>query len=226
MNKQLVYRASKITPKSLRKIIKIFYNPVIPESSKFDYGGIITYKSDTNFILSALRFVLLQKIKGDIIEFGTYRCATTVLFAKCLKELKIKDKTIYGLDTFKGLPPPSKEDMPLKDEEHFTNNDIDKVREFLIKNNVEDVIKLRKGLFKNTIPSLKNKRFCFAFVDCDLYKGTKQSLKFLIPRMNRHGIIAIDDFGNENYVGVKKAVLELIDKKDLIRYGDKIYWIK
>jgi hypothetical protein len=63
-------------------------------------------------------------------------------------------------------------------------------------------------------------------VDLDLYEGTKQALKFLLPRMNKGGIIAIDDYYSKSWIGVKKSVLEFIREEDLITYKETVYYIK
>ena len=71
--------------------------------------------------------------------------------------------------------------------------------------------------------SLKNKTFCFAFIDCVLYEGTKDALSFLKGRMNKGGVIVIDDYFSKNLVGVKKAVLEFFKEEDFIVYMNKFF---
>ena len=71
-----------------------------------------------------------------------------------------------------------------------------------------------------------DKRFCFAYIDCDLYQGTKEALEFLLPRMNKEGIIFIDDYFSKNWGGVKKATLELLKEKEIREFKNKAYWIK
>lgn len=106
-------------------------------------------------------------------------------------------------------------------------NEIDKVKDALIKNSVNDLIVLRKGLFKDTISTLpKNSKYCFAYVDCDLYEGTRESLEYLIPRMSKGGIIFIDDYTSSNWIGVKKAVLELLPERKINEYKGQAYWVK
>lgn len=178
------------------------------------------------FMLSKLKEILNNKIKGDLIEFGVYKGGSIIAFAKLLKESNIKDKVIYGLDTFEGLPELSEKDkIPKYYKDAMPRNYINKVKEVLVKNNVDDII-LKKGLFKDTIPNLKNKKFCFAYVDCDLYEGTKQALEYLKPRIHKGGIIFIDDYTSSNWIGVKKAVLEVLCEKEIKEFKGQAYWTK
>src|SRR3989344_5681551 len=227
MNKELTYKIAKIIPKPLRNLIKKFYNPIIPQTLKIGYGEVLMPKENLVFMLSKLKEVLKNK-GGDIIEFGVYKGGSIIFFAKILMELNIKNRVIYGLDTFEGLPESGNQD---KVPEYYKNamprNEINKVKDALIKNSVNDVIVLRKGLFKDTIPKLpKNNKYCFAYIDCDLYEGTKEALEYLIPRMNKGGIIFIDDYTSSNWIGVKKAVLELLPERKINEYKGQAYWIK
>jgi hypothetical protein len=172
-----------------------------------------------------IKKVLDGKIQGDLIEFGVYKGGTTLKMAKLLVKSSEKNKVIYGLDTFKGLPKQSREDNIKKSLKHSMDfNEINKVKEMFSKHKVNDKIILMKGLFSKSISKLRDKRFCFAYVDCDLYQGTKEALEFLMPRM-KGGVIFIDDYDNKNWMGVKKAVLEILPEKDIKRFKNKAYWI-
>jgi hypothetical protein len=206
MNKNIIYKFAKMTPKPIRKLVKVFYNPVIPVISKLDYGE-DSYPEATTLMCNKLRKIV-NKVDGDIIEFGCYKCGATIKLAKTLKETN-SNKKIYALDTFSGLPKETIGKDNIKDfyKNSMDENDIEKVRKVLIKNKVDNNIILMKGLFKENIPKLKNKRFCFAFVDADLYQGTKEALEFLLPRINKGGIIFIDDYSSESWGGGKESCL-------------------
>ncbi|AJF62656.1 MAG: O-methyltransferase [archaeon GW2011_AR20] len=228
MNKRYIYILAKILPKQIRSLIKRFYNPVIPGISKMDYGEISMSKESLNLMLDKLYEVLKNNIKGDLIEFGVYKGGSIIQFAKVLKELN-SNKLIYGLDTFEGLPPETKgkDDVPFFYKGSMDYNNINKLKKVLVKNNVGNKIVLIKGLFKDTIPKLpKELNFCYAYVDCDMYEGTKQALEYLIPRMNKNGIIFIDDISSKSFVGVKKAVYEYLNSKEVKEEYDVAYWVK
>src|SRR3989344_4144771 len=100
MNKELLYRIAKLLPKHIRKIGKLFYNPIIPVISKLDYGEDV-YPEGTTLMCKKLKEVIEKRVEGDVIEFGTYKAGATIKLAKTIKESK-SNKMIYGLDTFEG----------------------------------------------------------------------------------------------------------------------------
>ena len=106
MKKELLSKIIKRIPTPIRKIIKVFYNPVIPVISKLDYGE-DSYPEATALMCDKL-IEVINKVDGDIIEFGCYKCGATIKLAKVLKEMK-SNKKIYALDTFCGLPEPNKD---------------------------------------------------------------------------------------------------------------------
>ena len=85
MNKNIIYKFAKITPKPIRKLIKVFYNPVIPVISKLDYGE-DSYPEATTLMCNKLRKIINQ-VDGDVIEFGCYKCGATIKLANVLKEI-------------------------------------------------------------------------------------------------------------------------------------------
>lgn len=222
-NQELLYKIAKLMPKPIRKLIKLFYNPIIPTTEKMKYGE-DSYPEATELMCKKLKEIIDKKIEGDIIEFGTYKGGTTLRLAKTLKQLN-SSKIIYSLDTFEGLKgmDTPKDKVPKFYKSSMKSN-INKVNELFFKNKIDNV-ELLEGLFNESIPKLKEKRFCFAYVDCDLYEGTKQALEFLIPRMNKKGIIFIDDYYSKSFIGVKKAVLEILFEREIIQ-DLRVYWIK
>lgn len=215
MRKEIVvYRISKIIPKSIRKVVKLFYNPVIPCVQKLDYGERVMSEQEEAFFINKLKEI--KDIEGDVIEFGVFRGGSLLAMARNT------NKTIYGLDTFEGLPMLSKDDgLILKlYRESMNDNNFNKVKKVF--ENYSNVM-LLKGLVKQSLLYFESNKFCFAYVDLDLYEGTKQALEFLIPRMNKGGIIVIDDFYSKIYTGVKKAVLEFFKEENFIKNGSQVY---
>ncbi|WP_440672105.1 TylF/MycF/NovP-related O-methyltransferase [Candidatus Pelagibacter sp. HIMB1715] len=80
------------------------------------------------------------KNNGDIIELGVYRGKSLITAALILKELNSK-KTIFGFDTFEGLPKSSKFDelIQFQEKNYFSKKHI---------NEVLNNIKLKKQLTK------------------------------------------------------------------------------
>ena len=70
---------------------------------------------------------------------------------------------------------------------------LDQFRKF----EVDDKIQLLEGLFEDTLnEKLANNNFSIVLIDCDLYDATKYCLEFAYPRLNKNGLIILDDYQN------------------------------
>jgi len=152
---------------------------------------------------------LLEKtlsLEGDVIELGAYQGVTTLLLAQTLKE-KGSTKKVYACDTYCGHPyddyPEAKHKSGRKGA--FGDTSVNFVTQFLA--DVSHEVVVVEGMFEQTLPQLEGK-FCFAFVDCDLYQSTEYALNFLKERMVKDGIIAFHDYGDayRRYFGLTDAV--------------------
>jgi len=201
----------------------------------------------------AFTLKLLEKccrLEGDVIECGVYRGGNSFQMAKKLKELK-SDKKLYALDTFEGFPYNDSEDMPKelqkavygnKKPHKFKNTlndvDLDQIKNWFAEYGLDNTVFL-KGLFIDTFKQISNKKFCFAYVDSDLYLSVKQCIEFLKDRLVSGGIMIFDDYNHEYTPGCNKAVNDLLGKDSIIILDDKrittvseygtpvrAYWIK
>lgn len=141
-------------------------------------------------------------VPGELFEVGVFMGATAKIIASAYPF-----KTLYAFDTFEGFPDEISTEKG--DDIRYRVGDmkeatIEQVKENL--KNYENIV-LTKGTFPDTAKVIKDKTFAFAHIDVDLYQGTKDALEFIIPRMNKGGIILIHDY--PAHEGVKKAVEEL-----------------
>lgn len=144
--------------------------------------------------------------KGDFfyLELGVFLGSSINLFAKI-----IKDKKIYGFDSFEGL----------KNDWHGT--DVEK-GEFSLHGNLPKVEKnviLYKGWVEDTLePFLNEKRPKIAFVhfDLDTYSSTLYSLKKIKPYLSKGSIMLFDEFYNYPgwSVGEYKALNEVFNSNE------------
>lgn len=176
---------------------------------------------------------LLEKshtLEGDVIECGVYRGGGTIAMAKKLQELGVK-KVVYGLDTFEGFPFAHEEDKTngkqLAYKGHLGDTSLDGVQKAVDKAGVSDEVILMKGLFTESFPDLEDKKFCFAYVDADLYLSIKQSVEFLKPRMVEGGVIMFDDYNSNVWGGASRAVHETLGEENIVKLPRKgAYWVK
>lgn len=152
--------------------------------------------------------VSTSKLDGDIAELGVYKGGSAKLISQHAFKLS-PQKKIYLLDTFEGLPAPT-EGIDTHKEKDFVDTDIKSVKEFLKDSNN---VLLLKGLFSNTLPNLKDKKFSFVHIDADLYKSVMECLEFFYHRVVKGGIIISDDYGFLSCPGAKKAVDEFFKDK-------------
>ncbi len=185
------------------KLSKNKYLKINSLIKKFDFNQfeLITnyglFSGNTNLFKTLKIYELLNEvshIKGDIIELGIHKGNTSLLIKKILDIFKIKKK-LFLLDHFKGLV-------------NFTNNDtkISKKFEFKYKSkkkqvetfinffnlkNIKiinkDATTLRKGFFD------KKQKFCFVYLDMDLYEPTINALNSIDKHVSKGGYIIFDE---------------------------------
>lgn len=195
-------------------------------------------KEYVDLTLSLLEKCAKNGLEGDVIECGVYKGGNSFQIAKRLKKLNLKKK-LYALDTFEGHPYDDYHNMPeeLRKSVYgdstpkkfmgtLNNVDLDHIKKWFVKEKLDNTIFL-KGIFENTFKSLSDKKFCFAYVDCDSYLSVKQCIEFLKGRMVVGGIIMFDDYNFPECPGCNKAVDDILGKSSLtILEPVRAYWIK
>ena len=154
--------------------------------------------------LDNLRFcveeLLRHEIPGDFIEAGVWRGGASI-YTKALLELHgATDRSIWLADSFAGLPAPHP-DYP--SDAGATYHTIpflavspeQVVANFQRYNLHDDRVRLVKGFFKDTLPTLAGKTWALVRLDGDMYESTMDGLVHLYPGLSPDGYIIIDDFG-------------------------------
>jgi predicted O-methyltransferase YrrM len=130
-------------------------------------------------------------LPGLFLEFGVYSGSTIAHIAA----LRPHD-TIYGFDSFEGLPESWREGFP-KGRFALAESELP-----VVCSNVE----LIKGWFDRTLPSFcaahAGKQAAFIHIDCDLYSSTQTILAQLKPCIAPGTIIVFDEYFN--YPGWQK----------------------
>ena len=162
----------------------------------------------------------ILKIPGDVLEFGVFKGASFSRFLSFRKILENQDsRRIVGFDDFgiftaKG----GNDDRSFAKKFHKTlgKGSNDKKLEILLKKNNHDNFELIKGDVVKTLPNYlnKNKGFKIALLhlDLDIFRPTKFVIEKLFGKMQKNGIILIDDYGEIH--GATKAIDEFINKKN------------
>ena len=164
------------------------------EKSRARMGG-------KNFISAGKMNVIYQfllnsrDLPGDVAQVGVYRGASAGFIAEAAR------KRVHLFDTFEGLPPGTSADQGA---DTFKDTSVEMVREYL---KAYDVV-CYKGFFPATAGPIKDRKFCFVYLDADLYQSTKDGLEFFYPRLSPGGAIVIDDLDSKEWLGVRQAVDE------------------
>ncbi len=198
------------------------YKKILKESEKYINTSLPSQWS----IIQSLEYIKKNKIKGDIIETGTFHGGGLILINNVLKAIKLK-KNIWGYDTFKGIPNINlKHDAILGDKKINLNKkkiknydliypSLKNVRFNLKKNGFKKLPNLIVGDTRKTLKKKINlpKKISLIRLDTDFYESTLNELKILFPLLSKKGILIIDDYGHHK--GSKKAVDDYFKNKNV-----------
>jgi len=166
---------------------------------------------EPEFMAGLLASVLaIEDVEGDIIELGTYKGGSTIMLARLLMRVN-SSKEIYACDTFEGFPYDDRYGFLTEGENADTSMQYveQKFRRF----RVSDRIHLAQGRFEDVLEAqLGDKKYSYAFIDCDMYQSTKHALNYTLPRIVDGGLIVFNDYHLSNH-GLMRAVHEICEQR-------------
>ncbi|MFZ1249044.1 MAG: TylF/MycF/NovP-related O-methyltransferase [Candidatus Saccharimonadales bacterium] len=182
-------------------------------------------KPQVETILRELEKVIAKDIRGDIVEFGCY-VGTTSLFIRRLlnthpayaigptshttRSVQSHKQEFHVYDSFEGLPAKSAWDASPSGEQFIAGELRVSKKQFLHefqKAHLRPPI-VHKAWFSQLKASDVPEKIAFAFLDGDFYESIRDSLRLVLPRMQKGGVIVVDDYAREALPGVAKAVHE------------------
>jgi hypothetical protein len=174
-------------------------------------------------LISALKYVHLKGIAGDIVECGVYRGGNLILAGLVNQKLGSR-RQIWGYDTYEGMSEPSEFDIGTSSGIPATKKFAEEQRDGHnawcyapleeVSSNIErcglDLSDFRfiKGKCEETLTQAKNlpDKIAILRLDTDWYASTRKELEVLFPLLAQHGVLIVDDYGN--WAGAQKAVDE------------------
>lgn len=165
-----------------------------------------------------LQVMPCAKLSGHVMEFGVYKGKTISLIAN-----HWKDQTVWGFDSFVGLPEDwntsSRDQSPSHPSGYFD------LRKEPKQPTYPENTHLVAGWFNESLPTWLEQNpgiVSFLHVDCDLYSSTKTVLELLNSRIVPGTVIAFDEMYPWNNIqtydlweqGEYKAVKEWLDTHD------------
>lgn len=133
-------------------------------------------------------------------EFGIYKGGSLEILSKLHP-----GKTIFGIDSFEGLPAPTNHDFHSEGE----FGDVDRMAITGYFKTLYPNVRILKGFSPDVFSFFdEHSRFSFVHVDVDLYSSVLHACDFFYPRMVDGGIIVYDDYGFTSTPGSKNAIDE------------------
>jgi O-methyltransferase len=149
--------------------------------------------------ISAL-LATIADMPGALAECGVYRGGTLRLMAE-----RHPDRTIYGFDTFTGLPVESWSEVEVHSAGDFGDTTMQLVQDGIA--GLERVF-LLPGIFPASAAKLEATRFAFVHIDFDFYASTAAAIEWFLPRMSPGGVMVFDDYRWPHCPGVEQAINE------------------
>lgn len=187
----------------------------------------LTYLSNEKFrrIEVALSDLNRDRVLGAFVEFGIALGGSAIVIATAAK-----GREFHGFDVFGMIPEPTSDKDDAKSKERYATiksgqskglkgdayygyrpDLYAEVRESFVRYGVpvdDKMVRLHKGLFEETWPSVSIESIAFAHLDCDWYDPVKYCLSAVADRLSLGGAIVIDDY--YAYGGCKTAVDEFL----------------
>lgn len=172
----------------------------------------VPYSKCSRIRLTAMAKAIVEldakEIKGDIVECGVWRGGGVIL-----SRLLSPDRVVWLYDTFTGMANPSEHDRTKKGtrvEEGKTAATLIEVMANLETTNTFDPDRLRIviGEVEKTLLDGTNvpDKIALLHLDTDWYLSTKKELEVLWPKVQKKGVLIVDDYGH--WQGAKRAVDE------------------
>ena len=169
----------------------------------------------------------VKVIEGDIVEAGTGfgNTAITLLTANRLFHAQ---KQVHCFDSFEGFPLPHANDYGSRVKKNSRVSGWEHNSEEIITEAAgnDPLLIIHKGYFAETMSQLPV-HIALLHIDCDLYESTQCVVENAYPRLSPGAVVVIDEYHDEKWPGVRKAIDEFLKDKqekpeyieELLRYG-------
>jgi len=173
----------------------------------YEYGDYVRFSS-LELIAEEIN---KKKLSGCVAELGVYKGD----FAQHINEI-FPNRKLFLYDTFSGF---DERDIKIEKEKSFSSarqNDFsyENIEKILKKMKYKENCIIKKGYFPQTTEGV-NEKYVFVSIDVDLYEPTYNGLCYFYERLEKGGYIFVHDYNNSMFNGVKRAVQEYANKKNI-----------
>lgn len=160
-------------------------------------------------IIGEFQKVVDTRVDGAVVEFGCY-IGTTSLFIRRVLDRMDPERPFHVYDSFEGLPAKSSWDASVTGEGFIAGELAVSKKQFLREFQKAHLQppRVHKGWFSDFVDTDVPEKIAFAFLDGDFYDSIHDSLKLVVPRIQKGGVIIVDDYAREALPGAAKAVHE------------------
>ena len=196
----------------------------------------MTSNERVNALIDAVRYIVKNNIEGDMVECGVWKGGSAMAMMLTLIELNDRTREFYLYDTFSGMTAPGVNDVSYEGQKAHESFSYLKTSEDAskwclsaldeVKTNVRNTgyqlsqVNFIKGKVENTIPKHIPSKIALLRLDTDWYESTKHELTYLFPRLQKNGVLLIDDYGH--WVGARKAVDEYFAENEICMLLNRI----
>ncbi len=188
-----------------------------PESMYYNNPN---HTKNPSLLISLLKSVC--NVKGDIVEIGVYKAEKYMLFLDIAKQ---QGKIAHAIDSFRGFPSISKFDTFYKKGDLGVNGAGWLRKKTANKKNA----RIHEGFVPEILEAIEINTISFIHIDVDLYKPTKQSIKWAWPLLTSGGIMVCHDYLPNDERNCSRAIDEFINETKIKYSGLSktwIWWIK
>lgn len=149
---------------------------------------------------------LLVDVPGQLAECGVFRGGNA--YQMCAFAQK-NGRRVHLFDSYEGLSAPTDADGA-----YWQKGDLSASEQLVHANLAEfDCFDTYKGWIPEAFPKVMDHTYAFVHIDVDLEQPTYDSMAFFYPRLNKGGIILLDDHGYDTCPGARKAALDYMADK-------------
>jgi O-methyltransferase len=180
-------------------------------------------------LIEAVRYCVARGIPGAFAECGVWRGGSVLAMILTLKQLGREDRDIHLFDTFEGMTEPTAADTSVfappaletwRQAERERRRPWGEVfgAEVFSEEGVRSLLAQTgyppqrlhfvRGEVQRTLPDQAPERLALLRLDTDWYESTRHELVHLFPRLERGGVLIVDDYGH--FEGARRAVDEYL----------------
>jgi O-methyltransferase len=154
-----------------------------------------------------------ENIPGDMVECGVWNGGSAAILAYFAKQSNF-NRTTWLFDSFEGLPDPTVEDGPeAKEISKFVSAMENAEKALSLVNADMSKIRMVKGWFKDTLPTVEIPQIAMLNMDSDFYESEKLVIEKFYDSMVPGGFIYMDDFYAPHLPGCHKAIAEFFESR-------------